>query len=123
MRFSSVVPVLPHVRTGKLRALGISSAKRYGPLPDVPTIDESGLPGFVVESWYGVLAPARTPRAIVAKLNSEIVRHLRSDDMKARMAADGAEVIASTPEDLAKAIRDDLARWAKPVKDSGARAE
>jgi tripartite-type tricarboxylate transporter receptor subunit TctC len=123
MRFSSVVPVLPHVRSGKLRALGISSAKRYGPLPEIATISESALPGFVVESWYGILAPARTPRAVVAKLNSEIVRHLNSDDMKTRMAADGAEVIGSTPEALAKWIRDDLARWAKPVKDSGARAE
>ena len=123
MRFSSVVPVLPHVRSGKLRAIGISSAKRYAPLPDVPTIAESGLPGFTVESFYAILAPARTPRAIVVKLNSEIVRILKSEDMKARMAAEGAEVIASTPEELAQWIRDDLARWAKPVKDSGARAE
>lgn len=123
MRFSSVVPVLPHVRSGKLRALGISSAKRYGPLPEVPTITDSGLPGFVVEAWYGVFAPARTPRAIVAKLNSEIVRHLRSDEMKTRMAADGAEVIGSTPDEAGKWLRDDLARWAKPVKDSGARVE
>ena len=123
MRFSSVVPVLPHVRSGKLRSLGISSAKRYAPLPDMPTISEGGLPGFVVDSWYGILAPAGTPRTIVTRLNTEIVRHLRSDEMKARMAADGAEVIASTPEELAKALREELARWAKPVKDSGARAE
>ena len=123
LRFSSVVPVLPHVRAGKLRSLGISSAKRYSPLPEVPTISEAGLPGFVVESWYSVLAPARTPRAIVTKLNTEIVRHLQSEEMKSRMAADGAEVIGSTPEELAKWIRADLARWAKPVKESGARAE
>jgi tripartite-type tricarboxylate transporter receptor subunit TctC len=123
MRFSSVVPALPHVRAGKLRALGISSARRYAPLPEIPTINEAGLPGFIVESWYAILAPARTPRAIVSKLNSEIVRHLQSDDMKARMAADGAEAIGSTPEVLAKWIRDDLARWAKPVRDSGAKAE
>ncbi len=123
MRFSSVVPVLPHVRTGKLRALGISSAKRYGPLPDMPTIQEAGLPGFVVESWYAVLAPAGTPRAIVARLNAEIVRHLRDENTRSRMAADGAEVIGSTPEELAAWIRNDLARWAKPVRDSGVRVE
>jgi tripartite-type tricarboxylate transporter receptor subunit TctC len=123
MRFSSVVPVLPHVRAGKLRALGISSAKRYGPLPEMPTIAEAGLPGFVVESFYAVVVPARTPPAIVTKLNHEIVRHLRSEDMKARMTADGAEVIGSTPEELAAWIRKDLARWAKPVKDSGARLD
>lgn len=123
VRFASVVPVLPHIRSGKVRALGISSAKRYTPLPDMPTIAEAGLPGFVVESFYAILAPARTPQPIVHKLNAEIVRHLQSDDMKSRMAADGSEVIGSSPDELAAWIRNDLARWAKPVKDSGARAD
>ena len=123
VRFSSVVPVLPHVRSGKIRALGISSEKRYGPLPDIPTVAEAGLPGFVVESFYAVLAPARTPPAVIAKLNGEIVRQLQKEDTKTKMAADGAEVIGSTPEELAAWIRKDLARWAKPVKDSGARAD
>jgi len=123
MRFSSVVPALPHVRSGKLNGLGISSAKRYGPLPDTPTVAEAGLPGFVVESFYAIVVPARTPRAVIAKLNADIVRHLANDEMRARMAADGAEVIASTPEVLGTLIRDDLARWAKPVKDSGARVD
>jgi tripartite-type tricarboxylate transporter receptor subunit TctC len=123
LRFSSVVPALPHVRAGKVRALAISSAKRYGPLPDIPTVAESGLPGFAVESFYAVVVPARTPRAIVEKLNAEIVRHLKSGETKARMAADGAEPIGSTPAELTAMIRADLARWAKPVKDSGARAE
>ena len=123
MRFSSVVPVLPHVRSGKLRALGISSAKRYGPLPEMPTISEVGLPGFVVDSFYAIVAPAGTPRPIVVRINSEIVRHLTSEELKARMAADGAEAVGSSPEVLAKAIREDLARWAKPVKQSGARAD
>jgi tripartite-type tricarboxylate transporter receptor subunit TctC len=122
-RFSSVVPMLPHVKSGRLRSLAISSSKRYAPLPDVPTVAESGVPGFAVESFYAILAPAHTPRPIVTKLNSEIVRILKSEDMKARMAADGAEVVGSTPEELAKWIRDDLARWAKPVKYSGARAD
>jgi tripartite-type tricarboxylate transporter receptor subunit TctC len=123
MRFSSVVPVLPHVRSGKLRALGISSAKRYGPLPEMPTISEVGLPGFVVDSFYAIVAPAGTPRPLVMRINSEIVRHLTSEELKARMAADGAEAVGSSPEALAKAIREDLALWAKPVKQSGARAD
>ena len=123
LRFSSVVPVLPHVRAGKLRALGISSTKRYGPLPEIPTVAEAGLPGFVVESFYAVLVPAKTPPAIVAKVNAEIVRHLRNEDTKSRMAADGAEVIGSSPGELGEWLRKDLARWAKPVKDSGARIE
>ena len=123
LRFSSVVPALPHVRSGKLRALGISSARRYTPLPDIPTIAEAGVPGYAVESFYAVVAPAGTPQPIIAKLNTEIVRHLKNDDMKAKMAADGAEPIGSTPEELGKWIREDLARWAKPVKDSGAKVD
>jgi len=123
MRFSSVVPVLPHVRSGRLRGIAISSPKRYGPLPDMPTIAESGLPGYAVESFYAVVAPAHTPRPIVSKINAEIVRNLRSPEVAAHMAADGAEIIGSSPEELAKALRDDYARWAQPVKDSGARAD
>src|SRR5262245_50548621 len=123
LRFSSVVPALPHVRSGKLRALGISSQKRYGPLSEIPTIAEGGLPGYAVESFYAVVAPAGTPQPVVAKVNAELVRNLKSEDTKAKMAADGAEAIGSTPEELGKWIRDDLARWAKPVKESGARID
>ena len=123
MRFSSVVPVLPHVRSARLRGIAISSPKRYGPLPDMPTIAESGLPGYAVESFYAVVATAHTPRLIVSKINAEIVRNLRSPEVAAHMAADGAEIIGSSPEELAKALRDDYARWAQPVKDSGARAD
>jgi tripartite-type tricarboxylate transporter receptor subunit TctC len=123
LRFGSVVPVLPHVRSGRLRGLAISSAKRYGPLPDVPTIAESGLPGYKVESFYAVVAPAGTSKAIIAKLNAELVRSLKTPEVAAHMAADGAEVIASSPDELAKALREDYERWAKPVKDSGARVD
>jgi len=123
MRFSSVVPVLPHVRSGRLRGIAISSARRYGPLPDIPTISESGLPGYVVESFYAVVAPAGTPPAIIAKINAEIVRNLKSQEIAVHMANDGAEAIGSSPDELAKALREDHARWAKPVKDSGARAD
>ncbi|HEX3172075.1 MAG TPA: tripartite tricarboxylate transporter substrate binding protein [Burkholderiales bacterium] len=123
MRFSSVVPVLPHVKSGRLRGIAISSVKRYGPLPDLPTIAESGLPGYAVESFYAVVAPAGTSRAIITKLNAELVRNLKSAEVAAHMAADGAEVIGSTPGELDKALREDYARWAKPVKDSGARVD
>lgn len=123
LRFSSVVPVLPHVRSGRLRGLAISSAKRYTPLPEVPTIGESGLPGYVVESFYVVTAPARTPKPVIARLNKEIVGKLKDPDTGARMIADGAEVIASSPDEVTRMLREDHARWAKPVKDSGARAD
>src|SRR5262249_23607136 len=100
-----------------------SSAKRYAPLPEIPTIAEAGLPGYAVESFYAVVAPAGTPQPVIAKLNAEMVRNLKNDEMKARMAADGAEAVGSTPEELGKWVREDLARWAKPVKDSGARID
>lgn len=123
MRFSSVVPVLPHVRSGRLRGLAMSSAKRYTPMPEVPTIAESGLPGYAVESFYIIVAPTGTPNAVVAKLNTEIARKLKDPEVNARMAADGAEVIAASVDESAKMLRDDYNRWAKPVKDSGARAD
>jgi len=123
LRFSSVVPSLPHVRAGRLRGLAVSSAKRYTPMPEVPTIAESGLPGYAVESFYVVLAPAGTSRAIVEKLNGEITRKFKDPEVNTRMAADGAEVIAASIADTAKMLRDDYNRWAKPVKDSGARAD
>ena len=122
-RFSSVVPAVPHVRTGRLRGLGMSSAKRYTPMPDVPAIAEAGLPGYAVEAFYVVMAPAGTPRAIVEKLNAEITRRFKEPEVSARMAADGAEVIAASVADTAKMLRDDYNRWAKPVKDSGVRAD
>jgi len=123
VRFASVVPVMPHVRAGRVRALAISSEKRYSPLPDMPTISEAGLPGFIVESFYAIVVPAATPRSVIEKLNAELVRILRDPQIKARMAADGSEAIGSTPEELGAALRRDFARWAKPVKDSGARAD
>jgi tripartite-type tricarboxylate transporter receptor subunit TctC len=123
LRFSSIVPSLPHIRAGRLRGLAVSSAKRYGPLPDVPTIAESGLPGYSVESFYALMAPAGTPRAVIDKLHDEISRKLKSPEVQAHMAADGGEVIAASVADTARMLRDDYNRWAKPVKDSGARAD
>jgi tripartite-type tricarboxylate transporter receptor subunit TctC len=123
LMFLPVHVAIAHVKAGKLTALAMGGAKRSPLAPDVPTLSELGLRNADTDIWYAMWAPARTPHAIVAKLNSEIVRHLRSDDLKAKMAAEGAEVIASTPEELARFIREDLARWAKPVRDSAARAE
>ena len=92
-------------------------------MPEVPTVAESGLPGYAVEAFYVVLAPAGTPRAIVEKLNSEITRRFKDPEVSARMANDGAEVIAAPIAETTKMLRDDYNRWAKPVKDSGARAD
>lgn len=119
-RFSSIPPALPHVRSGRLRALATTGATRFGLLPELPTVAES-LPGFVVDSWSAILAPAGTPPAIVGKLNSEIVAVLQTADAKAKLNADGSEAVGSTPGRLGEIMKADLARWGPLVREAGAR--
>ncbi len=121
--FSSMPPALPHVKAGKLRALAVTSARRSSAAPDVPTIAESGLPGYEVINWYGILVPAGTPKEIVARLNAEILRILNVPDVKERLAAQGAETFSSTPQEFAAYIRKETQKWAKVVKYSGARLD
>jgi len=121
--FSSAPPALPHVKTGKLRALAVTGGKRSPLVPDLPTVSESGLPGYEVINWYGVLAPAETNRAIVAKLNAQIVKILSVSDVKERLAAVGIETLTSTPDEFSAFIKDETAKWAKVVKFSGARLD
>jgi tripartite-type tricarboxylate transporter receptor subunit TctC len=123
MAILNLPPALPHVKSGKLKALGVSTAKRSAAVPDLPTIAESGLPGYAATAWYGVLAPAGTPREIILKLNTEIVKSLRTDEMKKRIASDGGEVIGSTPEEFTAVMKTDIAKWAKVVQASGARVD
>ena len=108
---------------GKVRALAISGAKRAAALPDVPTMIESGLPGFEATSWYCVVAPAGTPKPIIDKLNAEIVKALNTPEMRQRLADDGAEVEPSTPAELARFVHTEIAKWAQAVKDSGAQVD
>ena len=108
---------------GKVRALAVSGAKRSSALPEVPTIMESGLPGFEATSWYCVVAPAGTPKPIVDRLNAEIVKALNTPDMRQKLADDGAEVESSTPAELARFVHAEIAKWAKAVKDSNARID
>jgi tripartite-type tricarboxylate transporter receptor subunit TctC len=121
--FSSMPPALPHVQSGKLRALGVTSGARSPAAPDVPTISQSGLPGYEVINWYGVLVPARTPRDIVGKLNAEIVRIMNLPAVKERLAAQGAETYTSSPEKFADYIKKETEKWAKVVKFSGAKLD
>lgn len=116
-------PAVPQIKNGRLRAIAVSSSKRSAALPDVPTVDESGLPGFEVSSWYGYFAPAATPRQIVAKVNADMQAILASPEMKTKLAPLGAEPAPTTPESFAKYVRAELDRWAKVVKDSGAKAD
>jgi tripartite-type tricarboxylate transporter receptor subunit TctC len=121
--FSSAPPALPHVASGKLRALAVTSARRSSVSPDLPTVSESGLPGFEVINWYGVLAPARTPKSIVDKLNAEITRITNMPDVKERLSTVGIEALSSTPAQFAAFIKEETAKWAKVVKFSGARLD
>jgi len=110
---------LPHVRSGKLKALGVATLKRSPAAPDVPTLSETGLPDFEVANWMGVVAPAKTPQGIVAKLSAEIHRILHKPDMKERLLAQGFEPVGNTPAEFDAYIRSEIAKWSKVVKQAG----
>jgi tripartite-type tricarboxylate transporter receptor subunit TctC len=117
--FGAVSTSLPHVKGGRLRALGVTSARRLTATPDVPTFAESGLPGFEVEQWYGIFAPAAMPPAITRKLNQALVRILETEQLRKEFSGQGIEVVSSTPEALAAYVKSERARWGKVLKDLG----
>jgi tripartite-type tricarboxylate transporter receptor subunit TctC len=123
MSFENIVVASPIVKSGRLKALAVTSAKRAGALPNVPTVAESGVPGFEAVGWFGVAAPAATPRDIIAKLNAELVRTLALPDIKERITQLGAEVVPTTPDGMDKFNLAQIALWARVVKASGARAD
>jgi tripartite-type tricarboxylate transporter receptor subunit TctC len=123
MYFSTTPSSMPFVRAGRLRALAVTSARRSAVVPDVPTIAESGLPGFEQSAWHGILAPAATPPAIVGKLNDEFVRILHMPDTAERLAAQGVDVVASSPAEFAVFIRQDVAKYAKLIRTAGIRVD
>ena len=120
---SSMPPALPLINGGKLRALGVTSAKRLAPLPSVPTVAESGVAGYEAVNWYGVLMPAGTPKDIVAKLHADIVRVLKQPDIKERFAGEGGDIVANTPEEFGAFIRKEIPKWSKVVKDAGVKVD
>ncbi|SDP60182.1 Tripartite-type tricarboxylate transporter, receptor component TctC [Ralstonia sp. 25mfcol4.1] len=122
MMFAPSVSAMPFVRQGKLRALAVTTAKRAGVLPDIPTVAESGLPDYAFDSWFGVLAPASTPKEIVNALNAEIGKALAAPDVRERLAAQGAEPRASTPQEFANYIQAEVVKLAPVVRQSGVRA-
>lgn len=123
MYLSSVPTLIGHIRNGKMRALAVTAAQRASDLPDVPTIAERGYPGFEAVTWFGLAAPAGVPKEIVQRLNAEFNKALQTPDLSQKYQEQGARVLTSTPEDFAKLIHNDRIRWAKIVKDSGARVE
>jgi len=121
--FPTVLTVAPHVRSGRLRSLAVSSAKRSAALPELPTIAESGVPGFEAVSWNGVLTPAGVPQSIVVKLYKDIAQVLTSPDVRDKLAADGAEPVGSTPEKFTQLIRHELEKWAQVTRAAGLKPE
>lgn len=119
----SLTSVLPHVRSGKLKALGVTGAQRSPLAPDLPTIAEGGVPGYEASIWNGMLTASATPKAIVARLHEEIVKQLKRPETRDHYTSLGADVLTSTPEEFDKFIRSEIAKWAKVIKASGIRTE
>lgn len=118
MSFDTVTPVLPHIKSGKLRALAVTTAKRSSALPDVPTLDEAGLKGFAIGTWFGVLAPAATPKDLLARLNTEMVKVIQSPEFRKRMDEIGAEPIGNTADQMADQIKAETEKFGKLVKEA-----
>jgi len=123
LSMANMLSALPHVKNGRLRAIGVTGAKRASIAPGIPTIAEAGVPGYEVVQWFGVLAPAHTPRDIIARLHAGIVRVVQDPAIRERFSSDGAETVGSTPEEFAAVIRADLSKWSKVIKDAGIKRE
>jgi tripartite-type tricarboxylate transporter receptor subunit TctC len=121
--FIGIPAAAPHVKSGKLRALAVVAPRRSPALPDVPTVSEAGLHNFDVTTWYGILAPAGTPKNIVTRLNGELVKIMNSPEMKEKLAAAGTDPVTSTPEEFADYIKREMAKWADVIKRAGVKAD
>jgi tripartite-type tricarboxylate transporter receptor subunit TctC len=116
MIFSGVPALVPHIQSGRLRAIAIGSLKRFSALPAVPTFDESGLKGYEATTWFGLMAPVKTPPAVVARLNTEVTRIIASTEIRNRFVNDGLEPIGGSREQFAQFIREEIAKYAKVIK-------
>jgi len=123
MMFNSIAPIVGHIKAGRVRVLGIASSKRSPQLPDIPTISEAGVPGYESENWFGMFAPAKTPKRIIARLNEAVVKVVRSPEIQSQFAALGADAVGNSPEEFAAFVRRDMQQYAKIVKQSGAKLD
>ena len=121
--FGAMVSTLPHAKSGRLRALGVTSTKRVAAVPDIATLDEQGLKGFETGSWFGMAVPTGTPREVVNKLHAEAARAIAAPELRKRMSAEGAEFVGDTPEQFTAFVKAEIAKWGKAVKASGAKVD
>jgi tripartite-type tricarboxylate transporter receptor subunit TctC len=120
LMFDSTIAILPHIKAGKLKAIAVTGAKRSPQLPDVPTFAEAGMPGFESYAWYGFFAPAKTPQDVVAKLNAEALKVMKSSDYRKVLEDTGSEFVGDTPENFATFVKAEAVKWGKVAKDTGA---
>ena len=116
--FNTLTIGMPHVQSGKLRALAVAGPRRSKLAPELPTVSEAGLPGFTFNGWYGMVAPASTPRAVVTRLNQTLVKIVKSPEIVERMTSMGNEVVGSTPEEFDQLIRQEIPKWAKVIREA-----
>ena len=121
--FPTLQSAVPHIKSGRLRLLALTSEKRSPAFPDVPVMEEAGVPGVVAEAWFGIHAPKGTPKAIVARLQADAVKTLQDPVVKQRFATEGADAIGSTPQQFAQFVANEIAKWTKVVKDGGIKPE
>jgi len=121
--FPSIISVLPHLKTGKLRALAVSSVQRAATLPDIPSVQETGVPDFDVSNWYGLFAPVGTSRAVIDRVHREVVVILKTAELQKRMAADGSDPVGNTPAEFAVHVKAESVRWAEVIKKSNIKAD
>jgi tripartite-type tricarboxylate transporter receptor subunit TctC len=123
LSFPSIPASIQHIRSGRMIALGVTTKQRSSALPEIPTIDEAGVPGYEMSGWYGILGPANMPRAVVARLNRELTRSLQEPSVREILAREGADAAPTSPEEFARIVAADVAKWAKVVKSAGIRLE
>jgi tripartite-type tricarboxylate transporter receptor subunit TctC len=123
LTFASIISALPHIRSQRIRPVAVTGARRARAAPDLPTVAEAGVKGFDVSQWYGVFLPARTPRSIVSRMHAEIVKALPQPEVGARLAADGAEAVGSSPQEFAAHVRAERDKWARVIKQTGIKGD
>ena len=123
LMYDPVLTSLPHVRSGRIRALAVGDTRRSPQMPDVPTVAESGVPSFEASSWFGLVAPAGTPREVIARLHAALVKGISEKETAQRLSSQGMDPVLNTPEQFAERIRSDLPRWGKLIRSSGIKAE